>query len=159
MHVSGQHSLSAQPTEVWDALHDVRLLRAAVPGCDDLEETGPGEYSGSARVGIAVIKGRYRGSVKLSQEVAGESVRVGVDARSGHARISGEGALSLEPAGAGTLVRYSADVHIHGPLASVGQRLLPSASKSLTEQFFRNLERALNEEKEPSRGGDEVVHP
>jgi carbon monoxide dehydrogenase subunit G len=158
LHVSGQHSLSAPPTEVWDALHDVRLLRAAVPGCDDLEQTGPGQYSGSARVGIAVIKRLYRGSVKLGAEVPPHSICIAVDARSGHARISGEGALSLEPAGAGTLVRYTGDVHIHGPLASVGQRLLPSASKSLTEQFFRNLERALNEDKEPSRGGDQVVH-
>jgi carbon monoxide dehydrogenase subunit G len=142
---------------VWDALHEVRLLRAAVPGCDYLEQTSAGEYSGTARVGIAVIKGLYRGSVKLSEEDPPHALCVAVDARSNHARISGEGALSLEPDGLGTLARYSGDVHIHGPLASVGQRLLPSASKSLTDQFFRNLERALSEDRKPARGGDAVV--
>jgi len=152
--ITGEHSLPAPPSEAWAALHDVAILRAAVPGCEDLEQTGPATYAGSARIGIAVIKGLYRGTVSLSEEQPLESLCVAVDARSGHGRISGQGYLTLEPKEGGTILRYTGDVHVHGPLAAVGQRLLPSASKSLTEQFFQNFERALGESKAGApRGG------
>jgi carbon monoxide dehydrogenase subunit G len=143
--ITGEHSLPAPPTEVWAALHDVSILRAAVPGCNDLEQTGPATYAGSARIGIAIIKGLYRGTVSLSEEQPFDSLCVEVDAGSGHGRIAGQGSLTLEPSAGGTIVRYTGDVHVHGPLAAVGQRLLPSATKSLTGQFFQNFERALGE--------------
>jgi carbon monoxide dehydrogenase subunit G len=49
----------------------------------------------------------------------------------------------LEASDGGTLVRYEGDARISGPLAAVGQRLLPSAAKSQTETFFKNVQAVL----------------
>jgi carbon monoxide dehydrogenase subunit G len=145
MQISGQHRLSAPPNRVWDALHDVDVLRASVPGCQELEQTAPDVFSGAASVGVAVIKGLYRGSVTLLDEGEESFVKVAVQARSGHCEIKGEGQLGLSKEGAGTLLTYNGDAHFSGPLAAVGQRLLPSATRSQLEQFFNNLERKLQE--------------
>ena len=63
-------------------------------------------------------------------------------------RSRGTGDINLEPSEDGTLVRYRGEARISGPLAAVGQRLLPSATKSLTESFLKNVENALREKRE-----------
>ena len=139
MQISGEITLPASLPAVWQALHNVDVLRATVPGCQELTQTAPDSYIGSATVGIAVIKGTYKGTLKLVEQREPEFARIAVQAKSGHAEIRGEGELALEAAGDDTLLRYTGDARISGPLAAVGARLLPSASKHLTEEFFRNI--------------------
>jgi len=136
--ISGDLRLAVERGRLFRAIHDVDILRVTVPGCEALEQTAADTYTGTAKVGIAVIKGTYHGTVKLLEERGEEYIRVAVEAKSGHAEIRGEGGLTLTADGVNTQVR--------GPLAAVGQRLLPSASKSLTEQFFRNIEKKLQQE-------------
>jgi carbon monoxide dehydrogenase subunit G len=152
MLISGESRLPAPVDTVWRALHDVDVLRVTVPGCQELTQTSPETFIGAATVGIAVIKGLYKGTLKLLEESAPDFARVAVRAKSGHAEISGEGELSLEPSNGGTLLRYKGEARINGPLAVVGQRLLPAASKSLTDQFFRNVEQYLNTAHTPQSG-------
>jgi carbon monoxide dehydrogenase subunit G len=151
MEISGQHWLPAAPDAVWNTLHDPEVLRATIPGCKELEQTAPNCFEGSASVGIGVIKGLYKGGLELLLEVPHSEAQVKVNARSGHAEIRGTGDIHLEASGDGTLVRYRGEAHISGPLAAVGQRLLPSATKSLTESFLRNVEDLLREESEEKK--------
>ncbi len=143
MEIKGEHWLPAPPALVWEYLHNVQVLKETVPGCRDLEKTSASSFEGSASVGIGVIKGLYKGKLHLIDERPYDGARVKVEARSGHAEINGDGEVELEPRDDGTLLRYRGEARISGPIAAVGQRLLPSASKSLTEQFFKNLEAKL----------------
>jgi carbon monoxide dehydrogenase subunit G len=139
MQISGEITLPAPVATVWQALHDVDVLRATVPGCQELTQTAPDTYSGAATVGIAIIKGTYKGTLRIAEQREPDFARIAVQAKSGHAEISGTGELALEAAGDETLLRYTGDAGIKGPIAVVGARLLPSASKQMTEEFFRNL--------------------
>lgn len=143
MRVDGNSRIDSPRDIVWRAIHDVAILRDVVPGCQELEETEPGVYTGAATVGIAVIKGLYKGNIRLIEEKAPSFLRVAVEARSGHAEIRGEGTLHFDAEDGGTRLTYDGDARLAGPLAGIAQRLLPSATKSLTEQFFRNLEAKL----------------
>lgn len=147
MQINGEVTLSASVEAVWQALHDVSVLRATVPGCKELKQTAPDNYDGTATVGIAAIKGTYKGTLKLVEQREPDFARISVQAKSGHAEIRGEGELALEPSGQETVLRYTGDARISGPLAAVGSRLLPSASKHLTEEFFRNIEEYLRQNK------------
>ena len=148
MEIKGEHWLPAPPEVVWETLHDVDALRATIPGCKELTQTGPNCFEGSASVGIGVIKGLYKGSIQLELENPYSEACLTVNARSGHAEIRGQGDIHLEPSGNGTTVRYRGEARISGPLSAVGQRLLPSATKSLTESFLRNVEGLLRQQVE-----------
>ena len=148
MEIKGEHWLPAPPAVVWDSLHDVDTLRATIPGCKELTQTAANCFEGSASVGIGVIKGLYKGGIELVLEKPYSEACLNVNARSGHAEIRGTGDIFLEPSGDGTLVRYRGEARITGPLAGVGQRLLPSATKSLTESFLRNVESLLRKQYE-----------
>jgi len=143
MNIKGEYLLPATPETIWRSLHDEALLRETVPGCQELSQTGPNAFAGSASVGIGPIKGLYRGTLEIVEETPFTSAKFRVRARSGHAEIQGEGEVELVAQDGATLVRYQGDARISGPLAAVGQRLLPSASKSLTETFLRNVQEAL----------------
>jgi carbon monoxide dehydrogenase subunit G len=147
MEISGQRWLPAPPEVVWETLHDVDMLRMTIPGCKELTQIAPNCFEGSASVGIGVIKGLYKGGLELTLERPYSEACVAVNARSGHAEIRGNGDISLEPSGEGTLVRYRGEARISGPIAAVGQRLLPSATKSLTESFLKNVEEALRKQR------------
>ena len=41
MQISGEVKLTAPIATVWQALHDVNVLRATVPGCQELTQTTP----------------------------------------------------------------------------------------------------------------------
>jgi carbon monoxide dehydrogenase subunit G len=92
-----------------------------------------------------VIKGLYKGTLELTEENPYSGATIRVEARSGHAEIRGTGDVQLEASDGGTLVRYRGEARISGPLAAVGQRLLPSATKSLTQAFLKNVEDALQQ--------------
>ena len=143
MDIKGEHWLPAPPEVVWESLHDEEMLLATIPGCKEIERTGPECFVGAATVGIGVIKGLYRGSLELVEEQPPAAAVIRVQAKSGHAEVHGEGRVQLQPADQGTLVRYECEARINGPLAAVGQRLLPTASKALTETFLRNVEERL----------------
>jgi hypothetical protein len=42
--------------------------------------------------------------------------------------------------GTGTLLTYTADATVTGPIAGVGQRLVAAASKRMAEQFFKAVD-------------------
>ncbi|HLF77209.1 MAG TPA: carbon monoxide dehydrogenase subunit G [Dehalococcoidia bacterium] len=143
MEISGQHQLPAPPEAVWQLLHDVAALRQTVPGCQELETVGEDSFAGAASVGIGVIKGLYKGTMRLVEQREPSFARIEVLAKSSHAEIKGSGEVSLEPTDGGTLLRYTGEARMSGPLAAVGQRLLPAAAKAQTETFFKNVEAAL----------------
>jgi carbon monoxide dehydrogenase subunit G len=143
MDITGQHWLPAPPEVVWETLHSEAALRQTIPGCKELTQTAPNAFAGAASVGIGVIKGLYKGTLELTEEHPYSEAKIRVEARSGHAEIRGLGEVQLEPSDGGTLVRYRGEARISGPLAAVGQRLLPSATKMLTQSFLKNVEDAL----------------
>jgi carbon monoxide dehydrogenase subunit G len=143
MNIQGEHWLPAAPEVVWETLHDEATLRVTIPGCQELTQTAPNVFTGAASVGIGVIKGLYRGSLELLEEEPYTGAKIRIETRSGHAEIRGNGSVELQPSDGGTMVKYQGEAQIHGPLAAVGQRLLPSATKSLTEKFLQNVAQAL----------------
>lgn len=150
MNIQGEHWLPAPPEVVWDSLHDEETLRATIPGCQELAQTAPNVYSGSANVGVGVIKGLYRGSLELTEEEPYTGAKIRIDTRSGHAEIRGTGSVRMDASDGGTLVKYEGEAQITGMLAAVGQRLLPSVSKSLVQSFLKNVEAELSRREEAS---------
>ncbi len=136
MKLSGEQVLSASRERVWELFNDPDRLSRLVPGCEKLEALGPDEYGGTLNVGIASVKGVYTGRLKLEEKRPPEHYRMLVDGKGKQGFVRGSGTIDLSAGDGGTIVRYSGDVQVGGPLMQVGQRMIDSAAKMMLGQFF-----------------------
>lgn len=151
MKVSGSYSFDAPRERVWQFLIDPERLSRCIPGVQKFETVGEHEYTGEIDVGVAAVKGLYKGKVKLEDMRPPEHYKMVFDGKGKQGFVKGSGTLDLAEEGGKTILKYSGDAQIGGPLASVGQRMLDGVSKTMTTQFFT----AMNAEIEAAPG--EVV--
>lgn len=125
-------------------LTDPAVLRTTLPGCKEFNDAGDGRYDVNMVVGIGPVKGTYTGKVRLADAVPPDSYTLEVDARGAAGFMSGKGHFTLAPVEgdpAQTLVRYTGDAHVGGPVAGVGQRLVKAGAGLIIGQFFRAMDK------------------
>ena len=148
MKIEGANEIPAPQDQVWTAFLDPATLAKAIPGCEGLEEIGPGEYKAVMKVGVAAIKGTFEGKVKLMDLEPPTRYRMSMEGKGGPGFVKGEATMSLSSVDPGTTrVSYDADVQVGGLIASVGQRMLGGVSKMMLDQFFTRMSELLAEKK------------
>ena len=80
MDMSGQQRIPARREVVWKALNDPAILKACIPGCQDLVKTSDSEMTATAVIKVGPVSAKFQGVVTLSD----------IDPPHGY-RITGEG--------------------------------------------------------------------
>ena len=140
MKLTGTQTFPVPRQQVWAFLTDPQCLAKCMPGCEKLEPVGENDYSGIINVGLAAVKGVYNGKVKLDEMRPPTHYKMVLDGKGKQGFIKGSGTIDLEEQNGQTLLKYSGDVQIGGPLASVGQRMIDGAAKMMIGQFFTAME-------------------
>jgi 2-furoyl-CoA dehydrogenase large subunit len=135
----GEVVLDAPPQAVFDVLLDPAALAKVIPGCNALEPAGQNRYRAEVTVGVGMIKARYQAEVELSELDPPRSLRLAGAGLSSVGSARGSGLVSLEPQGAGTLLRYDYSAEVSGKVAAVGSRMLEGAAKIVLNQLFEQL--------------------
>jgi carbon monoxide dehydrogenase subunit G len=137
MDFSGEYRIPAPAERVWEALNDVEVLKACIPGCRELERSAENAFSTVVATKVGPISAVFKGRVTLSDldpprgyTLSGE----GQGGAAGFARMTARVALAED--GAETALRYDAKAEIGGKLASVGSRLVQSVAKKNADDFF-----------------------
>lgn len=150
--VTGEATVGAPAETVWAALHDQTVLARAVPGCEQLEITGPGSGRFILTTTMTAISGTYAGVVTTSGQQEPSSVELTASASGAQGAMTAEVTLRLTPAeGGATLVSYEASGEPSGALAGVGARLLASAARRLADEFLASLDEEVARAAEPVR--------
>lgn len=151
MEVTGHHTFNAPRDRVWAVMLEPESLRACIPGCESLTETGERAYDMALKVGIASIKGNYVGTVKVEDVSPEDSYRLVVSGKGKPGTVSGDGKLTFTDEGARTRVEYVGAVAAQGAISRMGNRLLGGAAKLLIGQFMKAMEKRIAEQA-PSEG-------
>lgn len=136
MKVEGSYLFPGPPQKVWDMLLNEEALRSCIPGAESLAETAPDHYDAVLKVGVAAIRGTYKGKVALvdKQEPTGYTLQV--EGSGGPGFVKGAAKISLLQEADATRVNVAGDGQVGGMIAGVGQRMLPGVAKMLMNQFF-----------------------
>ena len=160
MKISGAATMHAPADKVWTALNDPAVLVRTIPGCEQLEATGPDSYRLTVTAGVASIKGTYTGEVALSEKQEPASFLMTASGAGGPGTVSTSVQVRLAPNGDGsTELSYDADAVIGGMIASVGQRMLVSVAKKMAREFFTAVDDVLTgrEVLAPAGGGPQAA--
>src|SRR5258708_9657204 len=102
MKVEGVYTFPGQPQQVWEVLLNPDSLRACIPGVESLTETGPDHWDAVMKVGVAAIKGTYKGKVALVEQEPPHAYTLQVEGSGGPGFVKGSAKITLEPEGHGT---------------------------------------------------------
>ncbi len=144
MEFTGRYFIAAPPQAVWDGLFDPSILKACIPGCEALEQTGASDFAARVGVKIGPMKASFQGKVTLREQEPPRRCVLAGEGQGGAAGFAqGEATVLLAPAEGGTELRYSARAQVGGKLAQIGQRLIDAAARQLADQFFARFSQAV----------------
>ena len=136
--MEGEERIAAPLNKVWQALNDPEVLKACIPGCQNLEKKSDNEFAATVVLKIGPIKATFAGEVALKNLNPPRSYTIEGEGKGGIAGFAKGGAdVSLTEDGAdATILKYAARADVGGKIAQLGSRLIQSTSKKLAGQFF-----------------------
>ena len=159
MKLEGEYIFDGPQEDVWELVRDPDVLATALPGAQSLDQVGENEYEGVMNVRIGPVAGVFSGRIVVSDEVPPETCTLTVEGKGKPGFINGTGYVNLIDQGdSTTLMKYDGEMQVGGRLASVGQRLLDTTSKSMIRQGLETLNKALQARIAVKTGDEEVEY-
>ncbi|WP_088280626.1 CoxG family protein [Ideonella sp. A 288] len=147
MELTNQQTLPVGQAHAWEALNDISLLQAAIPGCEGITPTGDNQYEVLVMAAIGPVKAKFKGKLQLEnlQPPTSYTIRFeGQGGAAGHGK--GHADIRLESAGAAqTVLHYTAHASVGGKIAQIGSRLVDMAAQKMATEFFETFNARLQE--------------
>ncbi len=158
MELTGTRRIAADRATVWAALNDADVLKAAIPGCQELTGTPESGFVAIVKQKVGPVSATFNGAVHLTNVVPGTSYTITGEGKGGAAGYAKGGAdVRLEDAeDGGTLLTYVVRASVGGKLAQLGSRLIDGFAKKMADQFFENFKDGI-EAPPASEDADMVV--
>jgi carbon monoxide dehydrogenase subunit G len=135
--MSGEVQLNASREAVYSKLNDPEVLKACIPGCEQLDKLGDNEFQAVSVMKVGPVKARWKGKVKLTDLDPPNGYKITGEGEGGVAGFAKGGAtVALSEKDGGTLLTYNVEAQIGGKLAQLGQRLIAGAAKKMGDDFF-----------------------
>jgi carbon monoxide dehydrogenase subunit G len=143
---AGAPEIMAPREEVWTRLMDPTFVAASVPGVESVEPVDPTHFRVISGIGVGPLRVSFQLDVELSDLVPLERLRMTALGRASGSAVDTVSSVRLEPLGNGrTRLNWIATSTISGAVASLGSRLLESAARRLTEDFWTDFARRVSE--------------
>lgn len=160
MQMSDSREIAATPEVVFKALLDAAILKESVPGAQEVEGNVDDGYTATVTQKVGPVKATFKGSVTMSDVVENEKLTIMGEGKGGSAGFAKGGAVvTLTPSGDGTLLSYEVEAKVGGKLAQLGSRLIDGFAKKMADQFFVNLQTAIEGPAEPEEVSEDAAQP
>jgi carbon monoxide dehydrogenase subunit G len=144
MTMTGEVKLPAPREVVWEKLNDPAVLKACIPGCEELNVSADNEFQAVAKIKVGPVSARFKGRVTLSDLDPPRGYKISGEGEGGVAGFAKGGAVvALSDQDGGTLLTYNVEAQIGGKLAQLGQRLINGSAKKLADDFFAKFAEAV----------------
>ena len=113
--IEGSYTFNAPRDRVWQVLLDPKVMAQCMPGCEALNEVGPDQYEATMKVGVAAVKGTYKGKVAIKDKQAPAHYVLSGEGSGGPGFMQGDVAIDL----AATMAWKDSVVAAIGPTGAV----------------------------------------
>lgn len=142
MQMSDERQIAAPPETVWTALFDPEMLKACVPGCQELTGSAAEGYEAVVVQKVGPVKATFKGTVTVKDVVEGQSCTLSGEGKGGAAGFAkGDAHVRLSPGeDGGTLLSYEVDAKVGGKLAQLGSRIVDGFARRMAGEFFTRFQ-------------------
>ncbi len=145
MHLEGSYEFEASQDLVWDMLQDPDVIGSIIPGANGLEEIEERKYASVIVVKVGPVSGRFKADIELADVNPPDTYTLILHSSSPVGHVSGEGVVRLDHVDGVTTMFYSGDTSVGGKIASVGQRLLDVAARTIANQSLNALAKKVRD--------------
>lgn len=140
MDMKGEFRIPLPQVLVWQALNDPEILKASIPGCDELIRESDTSFKGKISAAVGPVRAKFSGTATLSDIDAPNGYTLTGNGTGGAAgMVKGGATVQLVADGAATMLHYEAHAQVAGKLAQIGSRLVDMAAKKMADDFFSNF--------------------
>jgi carbon monoxide dehydrogenase subunit G len=144
MDLKGEHRINLPQARVWQALNDPAILKASIPGCDELTKESDTNFKGKVSASVGPVRAKFSGEANLSEIDAPNGYTLTASGSGGAAGMAkGVAVVKLEADGTDTVLRYDVSAQVAGKLAQIGSRLVEMAARKMADEFFTNFVRQI----------------
>jgi uncharacterized protein len=145
MTMQGEVMLPANRERVWAALNDPEVLKACIPGVQELDKVSDTAFNAVAKVAIGPVKATFKGAVSLTDLDPPNGYTISGEGQGGVAGFAKGGAkVRLDEADGGTKLTYDVEAQVGGKIAQLGGRLINGVAKKYADEFFANFAKNLS---------------
>lgn len=137
MDFGGRYLFAAPRTAVWAALNDIAVLRAVIPGCEEIAWTGDTTLDLRIRVSLGIIHPVFGGTLELSNIRPAESYTLSGRGKGGLLGLAhGAADITLADAADGTVLVFTAAGHADKGIMRLGSALVGNSAQKVIDGFF-----------------------
>ena len=146
MKVSGERHFDAPVARVWRVLNDPAQMAKTMPGVESFDIQDGSHWRAHVKVPLGLGGLRMSMDFEKTDEREPEFAKLRCKGNGVGAIMNMETSFRLSEAGGGTNMEWEADVHILGPVASMGQRVLQPIVNQQVSQVLTALDKQVHEE-------------
>ena len=147
LHFSGAPEITATRARVWTRLLDPNFVSRSAPGVESVESLDPTHFKVVSAFGVGAVKVRFTLAVELTDVVEPERATMRARGKAPGSNVDVVASIRIEDAGPGRLrLDWTADSDVSGTVAAVGARLLEGTARKLTEEFWTDFARRVQDD-------------
>jgi uncharacterized protein len=143
--VEGEREFSASRQTVWEVLNDPARMAKMMPGVESFDVQDDRHWSANVKIPLGYGGLRLTVNMEKTEEREPEFAKLAMKGNGVGAIMNMETAFHLSEAEAGTHMRWEADVHILGPVGSMGQRVLQPIVNQQVSNVLTALDKQVQE--------------
>ena len=143
MNVAGERSFAAPREEVWVVLNDPASMAQTIPGVDSFDVQDDKHWSAKVKIPLSLGALQMTMTMEKTEERRPEFAKLAIKGSGVGAMLNMTTAFTLSEAGGGTRMDWEADVHIAGPVGSMGQRVLQPIVNQQVEHVLSALDKQV----------------
>ena len=150
MKVEGTREFEASVVTVWDVLMDPSRISKLLPGVQDFEVQDDRHWSASVKVPLGMGGLKLKFAFEKAEERPTEYAKLNARGQGVGAIVGMDTEFHLAPSGTGTSMNWIADIHVAGPIGSMGQRVFQPIVNQQVSNVLNALEQQVDEAKVPA---------
>ena len=142
MRVAGERGFEAPREAVWRVLNDPAAMAAMMPGVESFDVHDDRHWRANVKIPLGLGTLGMTMDMEKTEEREPEFAKMAIKGNGVGAVMNMETSFHLSDAGDRTQMKWEADVHLLGPVASMGQRVL----QPIVNQQVNNVLAALDKQ-------------
>jgi carbon monoxide dehydrogenase subunit G len=144
VNVAGQRTFAAPRQAVWKVLNDPEAMAKTMPGVESFDVHDDRNWTANVKIPLGLGGLRMKVDMEKVEEREPEHAALKIKGKGVGAMLAMDTSFDLADVdGGGTLMNWSAEVRIAGPVGSMGQRVLQPIVNQQVSQVLTALDREV----------------